>query len=496
MVVRLCQLKSLLFLSLIAVGGCSYNRPNSEHATTLFTSIKPKWFINNPQHALYDQQGKPKPHQFFDVQTELSKKDVFVNAVILTPEDSDHSYDLDVASGQRYYSHSYCAQKDIWNEYSGTINKPTFSIGFIPRILDKMGDPQKVIIFGGGEKYAKSTDFHEHRIRLVGAANELVCPEGKCDKKSSWIPKLIFLATDLDDKKFEQVTNIVTLQEKIDLIQTRAVLENLDGINYANGTNYPSARIGNFFTLREAMDQYKKESIYLTDDELKKIRPGCHALYEKLWNGVGVEQAEDKPSKTVKELNTKLEIIEKLKIKRKPVGFANRLKKFTAKYYSKFNTCQKYVYAGNINLNPDKFWFLSYVGMFYRLHGDGYYFNCNTKMWSQNFLNDAGKPIYDIKTGLNDCTNRDFDRAMEFLPAFLTALKEHESNFYKFVDYDNHHFGTHQKIYSWVKVKSRRFNCSEDPNPEINKGTKVFPDDVSWKARHFTDIANEKKIIY
>ncbi len=173
MVVRLCQLKSLLFLSLVTVGGCSYNRSNNEHETELFTSIKPKWFVNNPQHALYDQQGKPKPHQFFDVQTELSKKDVFVKAVILTPEDSDHSYDLDVASGQRYYSHSY-----------------------------------------------------------------------------------------------------------------------------------------------------------------------------------------------------------------------------------------------------------------------------------------------------------------------------------KFVDYDNHSFGTHQKIYSWVKVKSRRFNCTEDPNPKIAKGIKVFPDDVSWKTRHFTDIVNEKKIIY
>ena len=71
-----------------------------------------------------------------------------------------------------------------------------------------------------------------------------------------------------------------------------------------------------------------------------------------------------------------------------------------------------------------------------------------------------------------------------------------ESTFYKFLDYDNHIFGTHQKIYSWVKVKSKYYDCHLDPNPEIKKEIKVFPDDVTWKARYIKDVADELKIIY
>ena len=189
-------------------------------------------------------------------------------------------------------------------------------------------------------------------------------------------------------------------------------------------------------------------------------------------------------------------MITELKKKRKPIGFSARLRAFTEKYYSEYTTCQKFVYAGNVNQNRDEFWFLSYMGMFFRLHKDGYYFKCSIQSWSKNNLNNMGKPTYDIKTGLNDCKDKDFDRAMDYLPNFLTGLKTNEPTFYKFVDYDTHTFGTHQKLYSWVKVKSKKYDCNGDPNPEIKKELKVFPDEVSWKTRYIKDIADELKIIY
>lgn len=496
MVLRLCQLKSLLFLSLIALCSCSYFRPGKDQALELLTPTKNEWFSNNPEHALNDLQGKAQSHHFFDINPELSKKDIFVNATILTPEGSEHNYQLDLVSGQRFYSHSYCAQDDIWREYSGTIKKPNFSIGVIPRLLDQLGEPQKVIIFGGAKKFSERTDFHEYRIRLIGAYLEQACPEGNCLGKNNWVSRMVFLAADLDEKKFENLPDVETLENKIDWSKTKAILANVDGKNWSGGGIFPAIRIGKIIKLDEAMDYYKKRSIYLTYSESKKIRVGCHALYEKFWNEVGFEQPEDKPAKTVTELNAKVKLIEQLKSKLKPVGFSARMKDFTAKYYSEYTTCQKFVYAGNINQNPEKFWFLNYAGMFLRLHKEGYFFDCRSQAWQQNSLNSRGVPVYDIKLGINGCKNLDFDRAMEYMPLFLASLKSNGTHFYIFVDYDTHTFGTHQKLYSWVKIKTKKNDCSFDPNPEIRKELRVFPEDVTWKARHFKDLSDELKIIY
>lgn len=496
MLLRLCQLKSLLLLMLLALSGCSFFRTEKDSATELLTPMRNDWFANNPNHAIFDQQGKPQSHHFFDVNPELSKKDVFVNAVVLIPEGSDHSYQLDIASGQRFYSHSYCPQSDVWSQYSGSISKPTFSVGVIPRLLDQLGEPQKVIIFGGGKSYAKLTDFHEHRIRLVGAVIEQYCPEGNCLGKDNWISRMVFLAVNTEDKKFDKVTDLPSLQGKINWTQAKAVLENLDGRNGGKGSNYPGIRIGNTIKLGEAMEYYKKRSIYLSEKESQKIRKGCHALYDKLWNEVGMEMPEDKPAKTIDELKAKVKLVDELKKKRKPVGFAARFKDFSDKYYSEFTTCQRFVYAGNINVNPEEYWFLSYAGMFFRLHKDGFFFDCRSHAWQKNALNTQGKPIYDIKTGMVDCKDRDYDRAMEYLPNFLTGLKNTETSYYKFLDYDTHTFGTHQKLYSWVKVKAKNYDCKADPNFEIKKELKVFPDDVTWKVRAIKDLADELKIIY
>ena len=51
-------------------------------------------------------------------------------------------------------------------------------------------------------------------------------------------------------------------------------------------------------------------------------------------------------------------------------------------------------------------------------------------------------------------------------------------------------------MYSWIKTKSRKFDCSGDPNTEIRKEMRVFPEDVEWKEKNIKDIADEMKIIY
>lgn len=496
MLLRLCQLKSLPLLMLLGVNSCSYFRSNkSIVAEELLSPMKGVWFSHNSEHALWNSQGQPQPHHFFDVNPELSKNEIYVNAVIVTPEGSEHQYQLDTSSGQRYYSHSYCPQNDIWNVHSGSISKPTYSIGMIPRFLDQTGEPQKVYIFGSGKKFAALHDFHEYRVRLVGAVIEQICPEGNCLGKNNWVSRMVFIAVDQADKKMENVSDIQLLQKYVKWDEAKAVMENLEGRNGTTGASFPVTRIGKLIPLKEAIEYYKKRSIYLSDNESEKIRKGCHKLYDRLWSEVGTEQLEDKPARTVEELNAKLKVIEELK-KKRPIGFASRFKTFAIKYGNEYATCQRFVYAGNMNKNPEAFWFYMYTGIFFRLHKDGYFFDCRSRSWQKNILDSMGKPIYDMKKDMRDCKDRDLDQAMEYMPNFLTGLKMTNEQFYRFVDYDTHTFGTHKKLYSWVKVKAKKYDCSVDPNLKIRKEMKVFPEDVSWKTRDVKDIEDEMKIIY
>lgn len=494
MSLRLCQLKSLWILLLILAGGCSLFRSDSSD-DELVNILSANWF-SNPKHAVFDRELKAQPHLFFDVNPSFGQNGMSTNVVVVTPQGSDHAYRLDLASGQRHYSHSYCAQSDVWSKYSGSINKPRFTIGVIPRFLDQIGEPQKVIIFGGAKKYVNLTDKHDHPVRLVGALIEQHCLEGNCLGKSNWISRMVFMAVDPEDKKFGKVTNTEELKKEIDWEEVRAVVENLDGRNGSAGANYPAVRVGQMIPLGEALSYFKKGSIYLSEKESKKIREGCHALYDRLWSEVGMELPEDRAAKTVPELNAKLKLREELKKKRKPVGFAARFKIFTKKYYQEFSTCQKFVYHGNVNLDREAFWFYSFVGLYYKLHRDGYFFDCRRKTWQRNVINTEGNLVHDLKRDIDQCSERDIDMAMEYLPNFLTGLKVSGDEYYKFVDYDTHSFGTHQKLYSWVKVKSKNYECTYDPNPDIKKEIKVFPEDVTWKKRDVDDIEDDLKIIY
>ncbi len=494
MLLRLCQLKTLALVALL-VTGCSLFRSNHS-SEEMVSMIEPKWFSGKPQHSIVDQSGKFQPHLFFDVLPEPSSTGNFANVIIVTPEDSEHAYSLDLNSGQRYFDHPYCKQKDIWNVYNGSVGKPHFSVTIMPRMLDQLGEAQKVIVFGGGKKFAAYPDMQFHRVRLIGAYVEQKCLEGNCLGKSNWLSKLVFLAVDPETKSLDKIQTIEDFQKKMDWVETKATLENMGGYNGLGDLKYPSIRIGQLIPLTEAVDYHSKRSIYLSEKETTKIQDSCTTLYDRFYTEVGMERPEDKVANTVEELNAKIKLKEELKKKRLPAGFSKRLAAFTNKYSQEMASCERFVYHGNINQDREKFWFLSYMGIFYRLHRDGYYFDCNRKSWQKNVLDNNGKLVFDIKEEINKCSDRDIDLAMDYLGNFLAGLKVAGSAYYKFIDYDTHGFGTHRKMYSWVKVPARTFNCSSKLNETVSKELKIFPEDISWKNRDVKDIADRMKIIY
>lgn len=494
MLLRLCQLKSPSFLLILALlSSCSWKKKHTD-APELLTTFPNQWFSVNPEHSLRDTQGKPQSHIYFDTYPDFTSREGEVNVVVATPANSQHAYQFDLNSGQRYYDHTYCPQKDVWNE-GGVVNLPPFSIAYIPRVLDQLGEPQKVIVWSKRKEVSETAGKNYLKVRLVGAYVEQICPEGNCVGKGNWLSKLVFLGIDTNDEFYSSVRTLEDFKGRIDWDKARTHLANIDGRNFVGEKTFPAIRVGELIAFEDAFDYFRKRSIFLNDKELKKIQKGCHALYDALWEEVGKFRPEDKPANTIEELRSKLKLRENLRKQKVPVGFAERLRVFTKKYFKEISTCEKFVYHGNINKDPEKFWFLSYMGIYFRLHREGYAFSCKNQIWTRNILNDQGNPVYDITREINECKEADIDKAMDLLPNFLTTMKN-EKEYYKFIDYDNKTHGTHNKLYAWVKVKARRFECSHDPNAGIIKDTKVFPEDVTWKNRHVRDIADTEKIIY
>lgn len=434
------------------------------------TLVSADWFRINPKHSLVGSDGYPRPHLFFDVVPEISRNERFVNAVLVTPQGSDHAYEIDLNSGQRFYSHTYCSQKDIWNHQPGTFKNPPYGIGLIPRVLDQLGTPQKVLILSS-RNLTETFETNYYRVKIVGGFIEQECLEGNCLGKQNWLSRLVLIGADIDDKEQKELNTLADFTKKYTWEDVKAYLENIDGRNFMGSKTYPAIRIGALIPAEEAFAFYKGHSIIFSNKESEKIQKGCHDLYDKLLNiaSTSIKQNE----------------------------FSRKLTEFTQKYYPEIATCEKFVYHGNVNEDPEKFWYLSYLQIFFRMHKDGYVFDCVNKNWQKNLLDKEGNFVFDLKRDIVKCKDRDIDQAMVFLPNFLRNIKDSGNFYYKFIDYDNHPYGTHKKMFSWVKNRAKKMDCSNDPNEKMKKALKVFPEDISWKKREVSDEQKEKdKIIY
>jgi hypothetical protein len=353
-----------------------------------------------------------------------------------------------------------------------------------------------VLIFGGAKRMGESIDHHFVRVRMVGGYVEESCPDLNCLGRDTWTSRIVFVAVDPQDPKLGGVRDIETLQKYESWERLQPTLQNMDGRNFSIDKTYPYIRVRKLLSYNETLQTFKKRSAFMSDKEIVKIQKGCHALYDKLWTDVGADRDEDKPARNQEELKKKLKVREEIKEKKMPVGKLARFRKFVKQYFNEAVTCDKFVYHGNINQNPERFWFHSYVGMYLRLHKEGHYFDCRRKVWAENIIDVNGNPAHVLPDEIDFCSETDMDLAMEYMPNHLKAMKGIMGNFSRFIDYDTHEFGTHRKIYSWVKMNRRKYDCSSDPNELILDKLVIFPEEAAWKRWNVVDVASDMKIIY
>jgi hypothetical protein len=259
----------LIFLGICSLS-CSILDKNQPSGHDLMTTFSHNWFSKNPQHALQEIGGNPISHKLFDTIPQF-QDDQYVNIVAATIPGGDHSYEFDLVSGQRFYGHSYCSQADIWNNHNSRVGRPDFIVGHIPRVLDQLGKPQKVLFWGEKEKFTEVATTNYLRTKLIGAYIEQVCPQGNCLGKNNWLSRLVFIGVDAEDSQLSNINSVVEFQAKFNWVQIKAVLENMEGRNYIGGKFYPYLKTGDLIEFKDAFNFFKKRSILLTDSELRKI---------------------------------------------------------------------------------------------------------------------------------------------------------------------------------------------------------------------------------
>ena len=164
----------------------------------------PVWQRIPKRFVSYDEAGGFIPHGFFDLAPFVSIKQNMVNFVMTTPIKAKYRYAFDLASGGLYRQHRYCKRDDVADKYGGYLYLPPYTEGFVPRLLDQIGMPQQIIVFGDEDHlndFDKTTNKSQ-RVRVVGGVLKQYCKTFPCQDKD-WRTTIVLVAVNPLDNGFK-----------------------------------------------------------------------------------------------------------------------------------------------------------------------------------------------------------------------------------------------------------------------------------------------------
>lgn len=445
----ICQFKNLnyllIFLTLL-VSSCAKKE-------VIVETISPtgNWFSTKDQFRYKDFEGEPESHLFFDFKPVLNIDKKYLDVVVVTPERSDFHYEFDLVSGKRYFSHSYCKESDVWKSYEPSLSTPPYTEAFVPRLLDQLKMPQKVVIFGD-RQYLSSESFPQDetvRVRVIGGMIEQFCDSFPCDENKKWNSRLVLFAVSPLDPAYKDTHSFATLIKKIDWKEVKAFLENGRGRTINDRSFYPAYRlIGQVFPTK-AMKMALEMGHLFSDREAKTLRRSCENVYQKLYNlKKDVLQAEE--------------------------TFPKAFHQFYKRYWNLFKTCRRYVRASSITHNAKDHWFMEYMASFIHAEQMGYLYQCRTKAWIRNVEGVVKRRENAQEEELKFCTSESLNLAFEKAINLMTGLSSSGRSYYRYIQYDSGAKSLGNKIYSWVRDNGKRLSC------EKPREYSVYPSDVTW----------------
>lgn len=457
----------------------------SEHkgfTDDLISKIVPRWFTGPKEFSLQRSTGGEAAHMFYDISPDINLKQYSLNFIVTTPKGSPFSYLVDLASGQHVLERAFCIQDDIWKQYGGSIFKPPVTLGIVPKILDQIGEPQKIIVFGDKKKFSQNFTRNYFDARVIGGFIEQVCPSGPCRKNKEWKSRIVLIGVQKDNEKFKGVKNVQELREKVDWPKVEAFVENGQGVNRIGENVFPAFRMGALISSDQTLRYLDKNSVYLKNSKLLAMRKSCHKLYDHIWNKVGIDSEYESE---LKKLNLAIDRLKYIK-ENKPTSdslFFKRFKKSFGDYGKEYKTCMKFIYPSNINHNSKRHWFFSYYTAIHLLNELNYSFDCNRNMWVRNTRTRSTKRITALENEFKGCSARKIDSAFEQAIPFLDSLRKKHFHSFRYVDYDGGGFGTHNKVYSWVLDNNKVLSCKEEADYPVQYVMETFPKDIRWERR-------------
>lgn len=501
-----CPLRELLLISILILGSCT-SKKNKEAKSEVkpelagkYTPVKvqPFW-LKGPDFLVPKSDDlEDEFHAFFDAVPFSDPKTNELNVILTMLKDSNFYYQLDTQSGKVFRSKDLCPQEDVWDKYGGTIYRPPFTEAIVPRLLDQLGYPQKVIIFGESRYFPEKEKFGEnsYRVRVVGGFLEQYCRYFPCGSTREWMSRLVLVAVNPRDPKFGNIKTMDHLKEKVDWSYVQAFMENYQGRSLRASIEQPAYRALGEVDASDAFNFAFSKGYFFKLPQLKTLKKNCWSIYDFTWKGlekVRVNQSK-KVKDLVKERNKRVqdqlvalfetnvigdEEIDLSIDELVTIDFSVFFRYWYKKFGLAFNYCYRFVPAANHRVAPERHWTLDYFALFMKMEELGYIFKCSKKAWVENpILRDGSYTVNPVEEKDN-CTTGEFDRAFISLEQFVNAKAIDHNHFVRYVEYDTGAGGSHQRIFSWIEETGKRMKCKEKYSRKDQPP--AFPPNVTWK---------------
>ncbi len=514
-----CQMKltGLTLVIIFLLSSCTSRKEGLKRVDAV-----PVWFKTEKRFSNQDQNGSPLVHPFFDLAPFGSTKDNSINFFVTTPIDSKHYYDIDLLSGMLYRKHSYCEQVDIWEKYESDIHRPKFSIGVVPRLLDQLGNPQKIIVFGKKNYFHKfkHSPTYSQRAKVIGGVIHQYCQNHPCKTRDNWLSTLVLIGVNSEDPRFSKIKNLSQLKKKVSWSYFKAFMENGFGRTKNGPFEAPAYRMVGEVPGKEALRFAITKGHLFKFEEMRRLRNSCQKLYDYMWEGSKVvrqlAKEKSKIEKKKKKKSDYLFVIESKYKDKKDVSvnrfenqsflkntqakelmeFKGNKKKYSdfskfffdfyGKYSKRYKTCLKFVKPSNLSENPDRHWFFAFVNGYMKLEEIDYIYRCNMRGWVENSRLSSGKRVFDLSAN-RKCSAYSLDFSFDQVVTVNTGLKRASRPYHRYLEYDYGVGGSHRKIQSWIHENGKKISCSNDEDVEAREKWKrknpdtIFPRDLQWK---------------
>ncbi|MGB0454265.1 MAG: hypothetical protein ACPGJV_11195 [Bacteriovoracaceae bacterium] len=494
-----------LLFSLLILEGCSNSGEEKNKKVDPYAPVKVSAFwLDGPEFVKKsDEDLALEPHAFIDPVPFSDASTFELNFVPMTLKGDKFLYNLDTASGQIYREKDLCKQRDVWKRSKLPVYRPPFTEGFIPRLLNQNGKPQRIIVFGSNKNFKDFSykEIHSYRVRVVGGLIFQYCDFFPCGGNSKkWLGSMILVAVPPKDPDFGKVKELEELKKKMGKKKWDRVvtyLENYRGRTFKQSGESPAYRIIGDTDASKSFRHAFDKGLFFQMPRLRTLKKSCWSLYDFTWKSLEKIRSSRPRSKTEfkREQNKRAaeqiqKIFESRVIDETPFVPAEKenliatdFARFFDYWYKNFGSayayCRRFLPAANHRVAPRRHWTMEYLWLFLKLEEYGYVYQCPKRAWLENPKTRDGRYSLDPYEAKKNCTTYELDQAFEQADQFIEGLRINNKPHPMYLEYDFGDGGTHQRLFSWVESRGKKLSCIKSKKRKLEFN--AFPDDVKWE---------------